>query len=141
VTGVGLQALVPKQPHPDGRQRDGGLQHGQAEIGGELGHQLARGGEEPVGVSDLVRVDETAPYPKRQRYLYSATKAEAERLVLAASAPGFEALSIRPRFVWGPRDTSVLPAVLRMARAGNFAWIGGGRISSPTTASARCVSS
>jgi nucleoside-diphosphate-sugar epimerase len=82
---------------------------------------------------DLVDVDETAPYPARQRYLYSETKAEAERRVLAASAEGFVTISIRPRLVWGPRDTSVLPAVLRMARAGSFAWLGGGRAKSSTT--------
>lgn len=74
---------------------------------------------------DLVDIDETQPYPARQRYLYSETKAEAERLVLAAT--GIEGVSVRPRLIWGPRDTSVLPAVLEMARQGAFAWIDGGR--------------
>ncbi len=82
---------------------------------------------------DLVGVDEAAPYPERHRYLYSETKAEAERRVLAASSPGFATLSIRPRLVWGPRDTSVLPAVLRMAREGSFAWLDGGRARTSTT--------
>ncbi len=82
---------------------------------------------------DLVDVDETAPYPARQRYLYSETKAEAERRVLAADAEGFATLSIRPRFVWGPRDGSVLPSILRMARAGSFAWIDRGRARTSTT--------
>jgi nucleoside-diphosphate-sugar epimerase len=82
---------------------------------------------------DLVDVDESAPYPVRHRYLYSETKAEAERLALAAASPGFETLSVRPRFVWGPRDTSVLPAVLRMARDGNFAWLDGGKARTSTT--------
>ncbi len=75
----------------------------------------------------LVEIDETHPYPRRQVYLYSETKAEAERRVLAASGDRFETVSIRPRFVWGPRDTSVLPVVLRMAKAGRFSWIDGGR--------------
>ncbi len=82
---------------------------------------------------DLVDIDETCPYPPRQRYLYSETKAEAERRVLAADAPGFATLSVRPRFVWGPRDTSVLPAVLRMAREGAWAWIDQGRHLTSTT--------
>ncbi|MEP7127202.1 MAG: NAD-dependent epimerase/dehydratase family protein [Byssovorax sp.] len=82
---------------------------------------------------DLVDVDETAPYPAKQRYLYSETKAEAERRVLAAKAAGFATVSIRPRFVWGPGDTSVLPAVLRMARDGSFAWLDGGRARTSTT--------
>ncbi|HEU4405942.1 MAG TPA: NAD-dependent epimerase/dehydratase family protein [Polyangiaceae bacterium] len=82
---------------------------------------------------DLVGVDESAPYPLRHHYLYSETKAEAERLVLAAASPGFATLSIRPRFVWGPRDATVLPAILRMAREGSFAWVDGGRARTSTT--------
>lgn len=82
---------------------------------------------------DLVDIDERHPYPAVQKYLYSETKAEAERRVLAASAGGFATLSVRPRFVWGPRDTSVLPAVLRMAREGAWAWIDGGRSRTSTT--------
>ena len=82
---------------------------------------------------DLVDIDERHPYPAVQRYLYSETKAEAERRVLAASAGGFATLSVRPRFVWGPRDTSVLPAVLRMAREGAWAWLDGGRARTSTT--------
>jgi nucleoside-diphosphate-sugar epimerase len=82
---------------------------------------------------DLVDVDEGHPYPAVQRYLYSETKAEAERRVLAANAEGFATISLRPRFVWGPRDTSVLPAVLRMARAGAWVWLDGGRARTSTT--------
>jgi nucleoside-diphosphate-sugar epimerase len=82
---------------------------------------------------DLVNVDEDAPYPTRQRYLYSETKAEAERRVLAAASDTLFTISIRPRFVWGPRDTSVLPTVLRMAREGSFAWLDGGRARTSST--------
>lgn len=82
---------------------------------------------------DLVGIDEARAYPEAQRYLYSETKAEAERRVLAANAPGFATVSVRPRFVWGPRDTSVLPAVLRMAREGAWAWLDGGRALTSTT--------
>lgn len=84
--------------------------------------------------SDLLDVDETTPYPARHRYLYSETKAVSEQEVLAAHREGrFETLSIRPRFVWGPRDTSVLPVLLRMHSAGSFAWIDGGRSLISTT--------
>ena len=82
---------------------------------------------------DLIAVDESRPYPRRQRFLYSETKAEAERRVLAADAPGFVALSLRPRLVWGPRDTSVRQALARAAQAGRFAWIDGGRARTSTT--------
>ena len=33
---------------------------------------------------------------------------------------------LRPRFVWGPGDTTLLPAMKSMVEAGKFAWIGGG---------------
>jgi nucleoside-diphosphate-sugar epimerase len=63
-------------------------------------------------------VNESAPYPNRYLNLYSETKAEAERRVLAASAPGFSTCALRPRAVWGPRDrTGWLPTVVaKMAR-------------------------
>lgn len=82
---------------------------------------------------DLVDVDESRPYPARQPFLYGETKAEAERRVLAADAPGFATISLRPRLVWGPRDASVLPAILAAAEAGRFAWMDGGARRSSTT--------
>lgn len=88
---------------------------------------------------DLRDVDESHPYPARQRFLYAETKAEAERRVLAANRPGFATLSLRPRFVWGPRDTSVLPAVLRMARSGRWSWLDGGKAMTSTTHVANVV--
>lgn len=83
--------------------------------------------------ADLNDVDETAPYATPQRFLYSETKAEAERRVLSANAEGFTTLSIRPRLVWGPRDASVLPAVLEVAQKGGWAWFDGGRQRTSTT--------
>lgn len=88
---------------------------------------------------DLVDIDETHPYPNHQRYLYSETKAEAERRVLGADAPDFTAISIRPRLVWGPRDATVLPAIVRLAERGRFAWIDGGRARTSTAHVANVV--
>lgn len=82
---------------------------------------------------DLVGVDESAPFPRRQRYLYSETKAEAERRVLAARSEALETIVIRPRLVWGPRDQSVLPAISARAREGKFAWLDQGRARTSTT--------
>jgi len=87
----------------------------------------------------LEGVDETWPYPERQRFFYSESKAEAERLVLAADAPGFVALSLRPRLVWGPGDRSVLPSLLDTVQRGAFAWIDGGRARTSTTHVANLV--
>src|SRR5438552_204885 len=49
--------------------------------------------------SPLVQVDETAPLRPDSPALYSATKARAEQLVLAANRDGFETVVVRPRFV------------------------------------------
>jgi nucleoside-diphosphate-sugar epimerase len=78
-------------------------------------------------------VDETAPLRPDSRALYSATKARAEQAVLAANREGFETVVVRPRFVWGPGDTTLLPVMVEMVRRGRFAWIGSGRHRTSTT--------
>ena len=74
----------------------------------------------------LVNVDETAPRRPDSKALYSATKARAEEAVIAANREGFETLSVRPRFVWGADDTTLLPNILAMVEAGRFSWVDGG---------------
>jgi nucleoside-diphosphate-sugar epimerase len=81
----------------------------------------------------LVGVDETAELRVDSPALYSATKARAEQLVQAASRDGFETVIVRPRFVWGAGDTTLLPVLVQMVRSGRFAWIGGGRHRTSTT--------
>jgi nucleoside-diphosphate-sugar epimerase len=76
----------------------------------------------------LIDVDELSPLRPDSPALYSATKAMAERLVLDANRDGsFETVVVRPRFVWGAGDTTLLPAMVAMVNAGRFAWVGGGR--------------
>jgi nucleoside-diphosphate-sugar epimerase len=75
----------------------------------------------------LVNVDETAPLRPDSPALYSSTKARAEQLVLSANRPEFETVVVRPRFVWGRGDTTLLPAMVEMVKTGRFAWIGGGQ--------------
>ncbi len=84
-------------------------------------------------------IDERYPYPAHTPFLYSETKAAAEKLVLAANAPDFTTLSIRPRFVWGPGDQTILPVLEAMVRSGRFMWIDGGRARSSTTHIANLV--
>ncbi|MGR6922306.1 NAD-dependent epimerase/dehydratase family protein [[Actinomadura] parvosata] len=79
----------------------------------------------------LVDVDETAPLRPGSRAPYAASKAAAERLV--RDAEGLETVVLRPRFVWGAGDTTVLPELVAMVRGGRFAWIGGGRHRTGTT--------
>ena len=75
----------------------------------------------------LVEVDETAPLRPDSKALYPATKAIAEQLALDANGDGLETVVVRPRFVWGAGDTTLLPGMVEMVEAGKFAWIGGGR--------------
>lgn len=75
----------------------------------------------------LVNADETVPLRPDSPALYAASKARAEALVLAADGDGLETVVVRPRFVWGRGDTTLLPRMVEMVRAGRFAWIGGGR--------------
>jgi nucleoside-diphosphate-sugar epimerase len=84
-------------------------------------------------------VDETHPYPQKTPYLYAETKAEAERRVLRADAPGFATLALRPRFVWGPGDRTLVPEVKKMVAQGAFVWLDGGRARTSTTHVANLV--
>lgn len=75
----------------------------------------------------LVNADETWPLKPDSRAYYPRSKARAEQAVVAANGVGgMETLVVRPRFVWGPGDTTLLPAIVELIRAGKFAWVGGG---------------
>ncbi|HEX8085774.1 MAG TPA: NAD-dependent epimerase/dehydratase family protein [Solirubrobacteraceae bacterium] len=80
----------------------------------------------------LVAADESLPLRPDSPALYSASKARAEATVLTA-APGVETVVVRPRFVWGAGDTTLLPQIVEQMRAGQWAWIGGGTHRTATT--------
>jgi nucleoside-diphosphate-sugar epimerase len=81
----------------------------------------------------LVNVDEAAPLRPDSPALYSSSKAKAEQRVRAANGDGLETVVVRPRFVWGRGDTTLLPALTDMVRSGRFRWIGGGGHLTATT--------
>ncbi|HEX6743487.1 MAG TPA: NAD-dependent epimerase/dehydratase family protein [Solirubrobacteraceae bacterium] len=81
----------------------------------------------------LVEVDERAPLRFDSPALYSSTKARAEEAVIEANRDSLETVVVRPRFVWGRGDTTLLPAMAELVRAGRFAWVGGGRQRTSTT--------
>jgi nucleoside-diphosphate-sugar epimerase len=81
----------------------------------------------------LVNVDEKAPLRPDSAALYSSSKAKAEQLVRAANGDGIETVVVRPRFVWGRGDTTLLPALTALVRSGRFRWVGGGRQLTATT--------
>lgn len=80
---------------------------------------------------DVVGADETYPLAPDSPYPYCATKARAEALVREANTTGFETIVLRPRFIWGPGDTTLLPAIEAMAS--RWRWIDGGRARTSTT--------
>ena len=81
----------------------------------------------------LVAADERTPLAFDSPAPYAATKAHAEAAVIEANGGGLETVVVRPRFVWGAGDTTLLPALSAMVRAGRFRWIGGGRQLTSTT--------
>ena len=81
----------------------------------------------------LVNVDETAPLRPDSPAPYASTKAKAEQAVRDASGDGFETVVVRPRFVWGVGDTTILPGIAQAVEKGRFSWIGGGRHRTSTT--------
>jgi nucleoside-diphosphate-sugar epimerase len=81
----------------------------------------------------LVNVDEDAPLRPDSPILYAATKARAEQRVRAANGDGIETVVLRPRFVWGRGDKTLLPALIQLVESGRFRWIGGGGQLTDTT--------
>ena len=78
-----------------------------------------------VHTGDMEGVDESAPYPEHFEAHYPESKSHAERLVLAASCDALHTAALRPHFIWGPRDTSILPRLIQRSRAGQLRRIRG----------------
>lgn len=73
---------------------------------------------------DVSGVDESAPYPEKFDSFYSQTKALSEQMVLASDHDRLSTVSLRPHFIWGPGDKSILPRVIARHRAGRLFRIG-----------------
>ena len=74
---------------------------------------------------DQEGVDESTPYPENFLAHYPRTKAEAERLVLAANDDELATVALRPHLIWGPGDNHLVPRVIARARAGKLRLVGG----------------
>lgn len=66
---------------------------------------------------------EAAPYPRRFASIYSETKKQAEDVVRAAAVPW---VIVRPKAIFGPGDTTLLPRLITAARQGRLPQIGAG---------------
>ena len=75
----------------------------------------------------VVDVDESYPLAPNSPFPYCATKAQAEQLVLAANSQTFNTIVLRPRLIWGPGDTTLLPVIRSMSARGSWSWINHGQ--------------
>jgi len=75
---------------------------------------------------DLAGVDESEPYPDHFDAAYPQTKAMAELAVLAANGDRVSTIALRPRLIWGPGDTNLVPQLVERARSGRLRFVGGG---------------
>ncbi len=66
------------------------------------------------------------PYGEGVKAHYAATKIIAEREVLAANDAALATVALRPRLIWGPGDTQILPRLVARARSGRLRLVGGG---------------
>ncbi len=64
------------------------------------------------------------PYATDFKTDYAATKAEAEKLVLAANGDDFRVVALRPHLIWGPGDPYLLPGVIERHREGKLVRVG-----------------
>jgi nucleoside-diphosphate-sugar epimerase len=69
---------------------------------------------------DEAGIDEQVPYPSRYLAYYPQTKAEAERLVLAANGAHLSTVALRPHLIWGPGDPHLLPRLVARAKSGKL---------------------
>lgn len=76
---------------------------------------------------DVVDQTEDAPRPHRFASVYSQTKALGEDRVAAAARDGLATVIIRPKAIFGPGDTALLPRLLDAARRGRLVRIGDGQ--------------
>jgi nucleoside-diphosphate-sugar epimerase len=71
----------------------------------------------------LVNIDERVPVQQRSFAPYSASKAAAEQILLAANGrrDGFQTVALRPTIVWGT-GMPMLDQMVEVVKAGNWQW-------------------
>lgn len=73
---------------------------------------------------DIENGNESLPYATEFHAHYPATKAAAERQILAANGPNLATVALRPHLIWGPGDNHLLPRLVQRARAGKLRFVG-----------------
>ena len=69
-------------------------------------------------------IDESTPLPQRYLTNYQRTKAEAEKLVLAASDKSLATVALRPHLIFGPGDPHLAPRIIERAQQGKLRLVG-----------------
>jgi nucleoside-diphosphate-sugar epimerase len=87
----------------------------------------------------IVRADETRPITEHPVGLYPLTKGLAEKAMRAAASEGMDVVIVRPRFIWGRGDTTLLPEMIKAVKDGRWRWIDGGRYLTSTCHVANAV--
>lgn len=78
--------------------------------------------------SDQLEISEFSPFPKRMVNDYARSKLKAEVVIRnAAQEDGLEAIILRPRGIFGPYDTSLMPRLIAAAERGPVPLINGGQ--------------
>ena len=70
---------------------------------------------------DIDGADESLPLAEHFTAPYPASKAAAERLVIAANSEQLRTVALRPHLIWGPGDPHILPRLAAKARGGSLA--------------------
>ena len=74
--------------------------------------------------TDMEGVDESVPLASEFVTHYPKTKAEAERLVMAANSDSLATTALRPHLIWGPGDNHLVPRILEKGAKGQLRRIG-----------------
>jgi nucleoside-diphosphate-sugar epimerase len=76
---------------------------------------------------DQEAMGEAPEYPASYLAHYPATKALAERAVIAANGADLATVALRPHLIWGPGDNHLIPRLIERARQGRLRRVGSGR--------------
>jgi nucleoside-diphosphate-sugar epimerase len=70
--------------------------------------------------------EQNTPYATHFSAYYPHTKKMAEQAILEANSNQLATVALRPRLIWGPGDTQLLPRLIERANAGRLRFIGDG---------------
>lgn len=78
-----------------------------------------------AGGKPLIDVDENTPLPANPNGFYPKAKGMAETMVRHANSSQLQTVVVRPRFIWGKGDNTLLPKLMDSIASGQWLWFGG----------------